>query len=60
MTSQRAELTKEDKQAHRFYAHVVKDKAVEDLPVFIRGNVDQKGEVIPGASFLAQRWCHRG
>ena len=24
---------------------MVKDKAVEDLPVFIRGNVDQKGEV---------------
>ena len=52
-----AELTKEDKQAHRFTAHVVKDKAVEDLPVFIRGNVDQKGEVVP-RGFLS--WLNGG
>jgi hypothetical protein len=41
------QVTEEDMKAHRFTAHIVKDGKAEDLHVFQRGNVDQKGEVVP-------------
>ncbi len=41
------QVSKEDLQAHRFTAHLVKDKDGEDLSLFERGNVDQPGEKVP-------------
>lgn len=51
------QVSEEDMKAHRFTAHIVKDGKVEDLPVFQRGNVDQKGEVVP-RRFLS--WLSHG
>jgi hypothetical protein len=38
------QVSKEDMKAHRFTAHLVKDKKGEDLFIFERGNVDQPGD----------------
>lgn len=51
------QVSDEDMKAHRFTAHIIKDGKVEDLPVFQRGNVDQKGDVVP-RRFLA--WLSDG
>jgi hypothetical protein len=51
------QLTKEDRDAHRHTAHVVPEKNPEDLPIFLRGNVDQKGEKVP-RGFLS--WLNEG
>ncbi len=39
-------VTKEDLKSHRFTAHVVKEGTAKNLPIFIRGNVDQKGRIV--------------
>ena len=47
------QVSKEDLKAHRFTAHLVKDRKGEDLAIFQRGNVDQPGDKAP-RGFL--RW----
>ncbi|MBT5925876.1 MAG: DUF1553 domain-containing protein [Verrucomicrobia bacterium] len=41
------QVSEEDLKAHRFTAHLVKDKKGEDVSIFERGNVDQPGEKVP-------------
>ena len=51
------QISEEDLKAHRFTAHLVKDKKGEDLSVFERGNVDQPGDKV-ARGFL--RWLSEG
>ena len=51
------QISEEDMKAHKGTAHIIKDGKVEDLHVFQRGNVDQKGEVVP-RRFLS--WLSHG
>ncbi len=40
-------ITEEEKKKGLFTVHIVEEGKPQDLPVFIRGNVDRKGDVVP-------------
>ena len=42
-----SELTEEEKKEARYMVHVVGEGEPKDLPVFVRGNVERKGEIVP-------------
>ena len=42
-----AEWTEEDKKQARHTVHIVKEGKPQDLNVFIRGNVERKGDLVP-------------
>ncbi|MCS1407203.1 MAG: hypothetical protein M2R45_00360 [Verrucomicrobia subdivision 3 bacterium] len=41
------ELTEEEKKQGLYTVHIVEEGEPQDLPVFIRGNVERKGSVVP-------------
>jgi len=42
-----SELTEKEKKEARYMVHVVGEGEPKDLPVFVRGNVERKGDVVP-------------